>query len=104
MTVAATIPRIEATLDYLKRRAAQGLPAPTNKEIALKALKMGRQAFQPWDRTQGIKGTKCEHGAVVIRALEQMGLIKVERGSNYRRIVIVDTGQVLGRRPLHYTD
>lgn len=95
MTVAATQARMEATLAYLKRRAAQGLPAPTNYEIALKALKMGKQAFQPWDRTQGIKWRKPEHGAIMIAALEYCGIIAVERGRNWRRITILETGQVL---------
>ncbi len=95
MTVAATAERIEATFDYLRRRAEQGMAAPTNKEIAIKALRMGKQKFQPWDRTQGIKWPKPEHGAVMIAALELDGRIEVERGRNWRRITIVETGQVL---------
>lgn len=95
MTVAATAARVEATYEYLRRRADQKLPAPTNKEIAIRALKMGKQSFQPWDRTQGIKWSKCEHGAVAIAALEALGRIKVTRGRNWREIVIIETGQVL---------
>ena len=95
MTVAATRERLEKTLAYLKRRAELGMPAPTNREIALRALGMGKQHFQPWDRTQGIRSKKPEHGAVMIRQLEAAGLILVERGRNWRRIVLVETGQVL---------
>jgi hypothetical protein len=95
MTVAATVERLEQTFAYLERRAAQNLPSPTNKEIALKALRMGKQQFQPWDRTQGIRSPKPEHGAVMIAALELTGLITVERGSNWRRITLVQSGQVL---------
>ena len=95
MTVAATKDRLEKTLQYLKRRADQGLPAPTNREIALKALGMGKQVFQPWDRVIGIKWKKAEHGAVMIAALESQGYIAVERGRNWRRIFLLQTGQVL---------
>jgi len=99
MTVAATSERLDATLAWLKRLASRARPAPTNKQIGLVALKLGTQRYQPADRTIGIKWPKAEHGAVMIAALERLGLIKVERGRNWRRIMIVETGQVLGRRP-----
>lgn len=95
MTVAVTDERLEKTLAFLKRRADQGLPAPTNREIALKALGMGKQVFQPWDRVTGIRTKKPEHGAIMIAALESRGLISVERGRNWRRICLLQTGQVL---------
>ena len=98
MTVAATRERLEATLRYLKRRADEGLSAPTNREIAIAALKplgLGRQLYQPWDRVMGIHSKKPEHGAVMIAALEALGHIAVERGRNWRRIWILDTGQCL---------
>ena len=62
-------------------------------------MRLGAQKYQPADRVVGIKWPKCEHGAVVIAALEKQGLIKVQRGRNWRIITIVETGQVLGRRP-----
>jgi hypothetical protein len=99
MTVAATQERLDRTFRYLRRLADQGLPAPTNKDIAIHAIKMGRQNFQPWDRTQGIKWPKCEHGAVMISGLEYCGLIEVERGPYWRRIRLIETGQVLEPRP-----
>lgn len=95
MTVAATEDRLRATLGYLKRLAAAGKPAPTNTELGLKAVRMGQQRFQPWDRCTGIRTRKAEHGAVMLAALEMCGLVTVQRGSNWRRIVIVETGQVL---------
>lgn len=95
MTVAATQERIDATFDYLKWCATIGKAAPTNTEIGLRALRMGQQRFQPWDRCTGIRTKKAEHGAVMVRMLELCGLITVQRGSNWRRITIIETGQVL---------
>lgn len=95
MTVAVTQERLDQAIAYLRQLAALGRSAPTNTELALRALKMGQQKFQPWDRTRGIRTKKAEGGAVVIAALEMSGQIKVERGRNWRRIEIVDTGQVL---------
>lgn len=95
MTVAATKERLEKTLAFLKRRADLGMPAPTNREIALKALGMGKQVFQPWDRVTGLRSKKPEHGAIMIAALESQGFISVERGRNWRRIFLLQTGQVL---------
>lgn len=95
MTVAATEERLNATIAYLRHLAALGRSSPSNTEIGLKALRMGKQKFQPWDRTQGIRTKKAEHGSVMIAALEMTGVIEVERGRNWRRITILDTGQVL---------
>ena len=95
MTVAVTEERLNQAIAYLRHLAALGRKAPTNHEIASKALKMGKQKFQPWDRTTGIRSRAPEHGAVVIAALEMTGVIEVERGRNWRRITILDTGQVL---------
>lgn len=95
MTVAVTQERLDQAIAYLRQLAALGRAAPTNTELALKALKMGQQRFQPWDRMRGIRTKKAEGGAVVIAGLEITGKIVVERGSNWRRITIVETGQVL---------
>ena len=99
MTVAATNERIAKTLALLRRRAAQGLPAPSNDEIA-KAIGMGSQRYQPHDRMRGWRHKSHEAGAVMVLALEYCGLISVERGRNWRRITLLETGQVLHpRRP-----
>lgn len=100
MTIAITEDRLQATLAFLKRLAARGRYAPTNKQIALLALKMGQQKYQPADRTIGIKWPKCEHGSVIVAELERRGLINVQRlPRSWRRITIVETGQVLEPRP-----
>lgn len=99
MTVAATQERMAKTLALLKQRAARGMPAPSNDEIA-KAIGMGKQRFQPADRTQGWRHKSHEAGAIMIAALEYCGLIEVERGRNWRRIKIRGSGEVLPpRRP-----
>ncbi len=92
MTVKVSEARIAALMDYLKRGKRT---APTNRELALKALRMGQQRYQPWDRMKGIRSPKPEHGAVVLAAAEMLGLVLVERGSNWRRITIMETGDVL---------
>lgn len=96
--VAVTQERLDATLSWLRRLADRGRAAPTNKQIALIALGMGRQKGQPADRVLGIRWPKAEHGALMIAELERRGLISVVRGRNWRIITLVDTGQVLGRR------
>jgi len=96
--VAVTQERLDATMKLLRRCAERGRAAPTNKQIALIALKLGTQRYQSADRTLGIKWPKCEHGAVIIAELERRGLVTVVRGRNWRTITIVETGQVLGRR------
>ena len=98
MSVAVTEERLDATLAWLRRLAARGRCAPTNKQIGLIALKLGTQRFQSADRTLGIKWPKAEHGAVVIAELERRGVLTVVRGRNWRIITLVETGQVLDRR------
>lgn len=98
MTVAATQERVTRVYGWLLELARRGAPAPTNYDIARK-VGMGQQTFQPADRIKwgpsGPRWKKCEAGAVMIAALEQCGLISVERGRNWRRIVLLRTGQVL---------
>lgn len=98
MSVAVTQERLDAVLAWLKCLGSKGRPSPTNKQIALICLKMGKQQFQPVDRTLGIKWPKCEHGAIIIAKLEDLKLIEVVRGRNWRIITIVETGQILARR------
>lgn len=95
MTVAVTQERVTKVYGWLLELARRGAPSPTNYEIAKSCLKMGTQRFQPYDRVQGFSNRKPEHGAVMIRALEEAGLVAVERGRNWRRITILQTGQVL---------
>lgn len=96
MTVAATQERVDKTYDLLKRRADRGLSAPTNDQVAA-WVGMGRQERQPATRVTGWRHKSHEAGAVLIDALEEQGRITVVRGSNWRMITLVETGQVLGR-------
>jgi hypothetical protein len=95
MTVAVTIERLRAGLALIRKHAERGWPPPTNYQLAV-AIGMGDQNYQPHDRmrgvcTNGMRLRKPEAGAVVIKALELMGRIRVERiGRNRRRIEIIE--------------
>lgn len=86
MTVAVTRPRLNATLALISDRLTNQKPPPTNYEIALH-IGMGEQRYQPNDRTKGIKWKKPEAGTVMVRALELMGLIEVERIGRRKRVI-----------------
>lgn len=89
MTVAVTHERLKRTFELIVARANRGMRVPTNREIGL-AIGMGKQKFQPWDRTQGIKWRKAEHGSVMIAALERLGVLEVRRiGRNRREVRIL---------------
>lgn len=89
MTVAVTRERLKRTYQFVVARLNKGMRVPTNREIGL-AIGMGQQTFQPWDRTKGIKWRKAEHGSVMIRALEELGVLEVRRiGRNRREVRIL---------------
>lgn len=89
MTVAVTDERLKRTFELVVQRITTGRRFPTNKEIGLH-IGLGTQRFQPWDRVQGIKWKKAEHGAVMIKALERLGYLDVKRiGRNRREAVIL---------------
>jgi hypothetical protein len=90
VTVAVTAQRLQAALALIRRHADAGLPAPTNYQLAL-AMGMGEQRYQPHDRVRGLRSRKPEAGTVVVRALEILGRIEVQRiGRNRRTIRIVE--------------
>lgn len=91
MTVAVTKQRLDKTLALIQERTNQQRPAPTNYEIALH-IGMGEQRFQPYDRTKGFRGRKHEAGSVMVRALEMLGVIEVDRIARRKRVIrIVST-------------
>ncbi len=90
MTVAVTAQRLQAALALIRRHADAGLQSPTNYQLAL-AMGMGEQRYQPHDRVRGLRSRKPEAGTVVVRALEILGRIEVQRiGRNRRTIRIVE--------------
>lgn len=103
MTVQVTALRLGKTMQLLRRRAAKGGCAPSNDEIA-QAIGMGQQSYQPWDRCRGFQRKSHEAGAVMVRALEHLGMISVERGRNWRRIILNETGQLLDKRRVVHHD
>jgi len=95
MTVAVTDERLKRTMQLLKFHAKKGLPCPTNQEIA-KAIGMGTQKFQPVGNKVGNIAVGHEAGSVMIAALAERKLVRVERlGRNKRRVEIVETGQII---------
>lgn len=96
MTVAVTARRLALGLKLIRRHLELGLPAPTNYQIAV-AIGMGEQRFQPHDRVRGVgtngqRWRKPEAGTVVVRALEILGRIEVQRIGRNRRIITLREG------------
>lgn len=79
MTVKVTRPRLDATLALIQQRLATGYPPPTNYEIAV-CIGVGA-------KEHGARWKKPEAGSVMVRALEMMGLIEVERIGRRKRII-----------------
>lgn len=91
MTVAVTARRLRLGLALIRRHCELGLPAPTNYQLAV-AIGMGEQRYQPHDRLRGVgtngqRWRKPEAGTVVVRALEILGRIEVQRIGRNRRII-----------------
>jgi hypothetical protein len=95
MTVAVTIERLQRGYALIAKHCEMGLPAPTNYQLAI-AIGMGQQRFQPHHRVRGVgtnggRWRKPEAGTVIVRALEILGRIEVQRiGRNRRTIRIVE--------------
>lgn len=91
MTVAVTARRLRLGLALIRRHCELGLPAPTNYQLAV-AIGMGEQRYQPHDRLRGVgtngqRWRKPEAGTVVVRALEILGRIEVQRIGRNRRVI-----------------
>lgn len=70
------LPREITILDEIEKAARAGQPCPTNIELS---------------HTLGAASTSAANNAV--SRLQDLGLIKIERGSNWRVITILATGQ-----------